>query len=944
MNSAAIRKTAVAVSIIASTALLSRADEGMVFFESKIRPALIKHCYECHSEAEGKKKGGLWLDRKAGWEVGGDSGPAAIPGDVDGSLLVQTIRYEDPDLEMPPKTKLPDAVVADFEKWVAMGLPDPRVEGMENEADGMTVEEGRSFWSFSPRRTDFGGRKSIDDFIEARLEEKGLEVAERALPVHRLRRARVDLTGLVPTLEEQLHFETDPSEENWENFVDQWLESDAFGERWGRHWLDIVRYSDSSGGGRAIPFPEAWRFRDYVIDSFRRDRPLDELIVAHVAGDLLPYDTQRERSENLIATGFLVMGPINYENQNKEELNFEIIDEQVDTIGRAFMGQTIACARCHDHKFDPIPTKDYYALAGIFLSTNSVTHSNVSKWHQEPVPPTKEAKQAIEDYQVQKAAADKEVAQLKKELANLGRGAGKKSKQVASKVLPGIVIDDVDAVKVGEWNESTHSPRFVDAGYIHDLNEGLGEKSVRFEYVFEKSGRYELRVSYAAGDNRSAKVGVSVQVGATREAHTINQKLKPEYDELFQSIGVYEIEEGDESVVEFANQGNGVAIVDAVQWLPLDLAKGEDKKKAKDDGGEKDPRIEALENMLAKAETKVKQLARKAPAIPQAMCVVDNKGEAIGDTEIRIRGVEASKGEIAPRGFLEVASLGEVAISEESSGRLELAKWLTDENHPLTARVLANRIWLKLMGEGLVTSPDNFGTTGTPPTHPDLLDYLAGRLIESGWSTKALVREIMMSEVYVRSSAPTSESVAIKDPENHLYSHAHLRSLDAETMRDAMLTLSGSLDKEAGGPSLPKNFKSEFGYEFTTMKRSVYVPIFRNVGYEMFSVFDFANPNFTVGKRAESTIPTQMLFMTNSEFVHARAEEAASQLLQLPATGPRERIIVAFRQTLGRGPSEKELAIAMDFVKASGSGPDGHEAWAGLQRTLFGSVDFRTLR
>lgn len=944
MDSAAIWKTAVAVSILASTASLSRADEGMVFFESKIRPALIKHCYECHSEAEREKKGGLWLDRKAGWEVGGDSGPAAIPGDVDGSLLIQTIRYEDPELEMPPKTKLPHAVVADFERWVALGLPDPRVEGIETEAGGMTVAEGRSFWSFSPRKTDFGGRESIDDFIDARLKEKGLEAADQAVPAHRLRRARVDLTGLVPTLEELLHFENDPSAENWENFLDRWLESDAFGERWGRHWLDIVRYSDSSGGGRAIPFPDAWRFRDYVIDSFRQDRPLDELIVAHVAGDLLPYETQRERSENLTATGFLVMGPINYENQNKEQLNFEIIDEQVDTIGRAFMGQTIACARCHDHKFDPIPTKDYYALAGIFLSTNSVTHSNVSKWHQEPVPPTMEAKQAIEDYQVQKAAADKEVAELKKELANLGHGTGKKSKQVASKVLPGIVIDDVDAVKVGEWNESTHSPRFVDAGYIHDLNEGLGEKSVRFEYVFEKSGRYELRASYAASDNRSAKVGVAVQVGATRETHTINQKLKPEYDELFQSIGVYEIEEGDESVVEFANQGNGVAIVDAVQWLPLDLAKGEDKNEAKDDGGEKDPRIEALENTLAKAETKAKQLAKKAPAIPQAMCVVDKKAEAIGDTEIRIRGVEASKGEIAPRGFLEVASLGEVAISEESSGRLELAEWLTDENHPLTARVLANRIWLKLMGEGLVTSPDNFGTTGTPPTHPDLLDYLAGRLIESGWSTKALVREIMMSEVYSRSSAPTSESMAMKDPENHLYSHGHLRSLDAETMRDAMLTLSGSLDKEAGGPSLPKGFKSEFGYEFTTMKRSVYVPVFRNVGYEMFNVFDFANPNFTVGKRAESTIPTQMLFMTNSEFVHARAEGAASQLLQLPATSPRERITAAFRQTLGRGPSEKELAIAMDFVKASKSGPDGHDAWAGLQRTLFGSVDFRTLR
>lgn len=926
------------LALIATTPALA-SDVGVAFFESKIRPALVAHCYECHSEAEGNKKGGLWLDRKAGWEVGGDSGPAVIPGDVEGSLLIETIRYEDPDLEMPPKSKLPNSVVADFEKWIAMGTPDPRERGMGGEDGGMTVEEGREFWSFRPRQTDFGKRDSIDDFINARLETEGLEASPAASPQRRLRRARVDLTGFIPTVEEQLHFELDPSEENWKAVVDQGLASDAFGERWGRHWLDIVRYADSSGGGRALPFPDAWRFRDYVIGAFATDRPLDELIKAHIAGDLLPYETQKERSENLIATGFLVMGPNNYENQNKAELDFEIIDEQVDTIGRAFMGQTIACSRCHDHKFDPIPTKDYYALAGIFLSTRSVKHSNVSAWHLEPIPPTKEAKRAIEDYEKEKAAADAEVVTFKTELASLGRGAGKKSKKVAATLLPGIVIDDEEAVKVGEWKASSSAPRFIDAGYVHDLNAGQGEKSVRYEHVFETAGRYELRVSYSASSNRSPIVQVMVNVGSVAEGYQINQKLTPEYDDLFQAIGVFAIEAGDESSIEITNlHDDGVAIADAIQWLPLELVQNQESRGGTTD----DPRILELEKALAKAEAKLKKLERNAPTIPQAMSVVDHPTDKIGDTEIRIRGVEASRGEVAPRGFLEVARLDEVDISESSSGRLELAEWLTSDQHPLTSRVLANRIWLKLMGEGLVTSPDNFGTTGIAPTHPELLDYLAGRLIESGWSTKALVREIMLSDVYSRSTKVTTKSVETKDPENSFYSRAHLRSLDAESLRDAMLTLSGTLDGNAGGPSLPKGFKSEFGYEFTTMKRSVYVPVFRNSSYEMFSVFDFANPNFTVGKRNESNIPTQMLFLTNSQFVHDRSIEAASELLRLGAETREEGIELAFRRTLGRPPSSEELDLARGFISDTQAGDA--QAWAGLQRILFGSVDFRYLR
>lgn len=927
------------------------APEDLTFFESKIRPALITHCYECHSEEADKRKGGLWLDRKAGWEIGGDSGPAAIAGDVDGSLLIETIRYDDPDLEMPPDGKLPPEIVADFEEWVRRGLPDPRTkDSLEIKPDGMSVEEGREFWSFRPRATDFGDRSKIDDFIGRRLEDAGIEPESSATSLQRLRRTKIDLTGLIPTEEEQEEIRRDDSPQKWEELIDRWLGSKAFGERWGRHWLDIVRYADSSGGGRAMPFPEAWRFRDHIIDSFHNDRPLDELITMHLAGDLLPHSSDEERIQQLVSTGFLVLGPHNYENQNKAELNFEIVDEQLDTLGRAFMGQTFGCARCHDHKFDPVPTRDYYAMAGILLSSNFVTHSNVSKWHMEPIPPGAEAALAIEKFKGHEEALKKEVADLKKQLAALGSGAGGSVSAIVAENLPGLVVDDVDAKKVGEWKESTSQPRWVGAQYIHDLNAGKGEKSVQFTLQVPRSGRYEIRASYSASSNRSPRAAFSVQTRDREETVFVNQKLKPEHDNLFQTLGEYVLHEGEEVKVTASNRAkdDGVVIVDAIQWLPLDqdleslTEKGE--KKEKDE--EQKAKVAALQKQISKAEGEIKKLKKEAPSIPQAMAVVDRKEPEISGTKLRIRGVESNKGDYVPRGFLEVAMWEEADIPKASSGRLEMARWITDEQNPLTARVLANRIWLHLMGEGLVRTVDNFGVTGEVPTHPELLDFLAGELIENGWSTKALVRKIVLSEVYRRSTGNGRSPASEVDPENKLYWRAHLRPVGAESLRDAMLTLSGELDESGGGASLPKGFRSEFGYRFTSKRRSVYVPVFRNSGNEMFSVFDFANPNFSVGKRSKSTIPTQALFLTNHPFVHERARVSAERLLAAPAASDRERVNLLYRRSLGREPTETEASLSIQFLRESGDleTEDDPNAWTALQRALFGTVDFRFLR
>ena len=554
----------------------------IAFFEKHIRPVLVEHCYECHSARAKSLKGGLRLDHRGGWEQGGDSGPALVPGKPEESRLLEAIRYKNADLEMPPEGALPAEVVQRFEEWIRRGAPDPREDAapLDKPDDEIDLEAGRQFWSFRPIadpappavRDSAWPLDPIDHFILSPLEAKSLPPSRDASPHAVLRRLHLDLTGLPPTVDEIerfiAHHAQDPRAAV-EAKVDQLLSDPAFGERWGRHWLDLSRYADSTGGGRAIPLPDAWRYRDYVIKAFEEDRPLDQLMREHIAGDLLPYQDDEEKLRNLVATGFLVLGPHNYENQDKELLELEIIDEQLDTIGRAFLGMTIGCARCHDHKFDPIPTEDYYALAGMFTSTTSVKHANVSAWHKEPLPlqPEEQKKKAALDKEI--AALDQELKAKKKSLARLQPAKTETPTEVVPSKLPGIVLDNDQAELTGAWMSSQHSPHWVGREYIHDKSEKSPEKTATFRPEIPKAGRYEVRVSYSAGPNRPENVPVTVGHANGVETVLVNQRKPPKHGKLFHSLGTFEFAAGAQAYLRISNKGTeGAVIVDAVQFLP----------------------------------------------------------------------------------------------------------------------------------------------------------------------------------------------------------------------------------------------------------------------------------------------------------------------------------------------------------------------------------------
>ena len=767
---------------------------------------------------------------------------------------------------------------------------------------------------------------NIDRFILAEQEQNKISPIGEAKSQTLLRRIHFDLTGLPPEperIDEFLQEHSKNSQAAITDLIDELLSSDDFGIRWGRHWLDVVRYADSTGGGRTALLDQAWRYRDYVVNSFNKDKPFNQFIKEQIAGDLIQGVTHEEQKEGLIATGFLLLGPTNYELQDKTILEMDIIDEQLDTIGKSFLGLTLGCARCHDHKFDPISSADYYGMAGILKSTKSVIHSNVSTWNKRSLPLTAKEKELADKLKESIETKNKTINDLKTQLD------GKTSKSVNIKSLVGIVIDNADAIKKGNWIKSTANNGYVSSNYIHDDNKDKGSKSVTYKVNIKKSGKYEVRASYTPGTNREKKTPITVKHAEGEDTLFINQTKAPPIDGTFISLGSYKFNEGTHETVIISNKKtSAVVIADAIQFLNENELPTEKQQSTEDQT--------KLRGTIKKLEDELKELQKKSPQSAKVIAVEDHK--IPNDIHIAIRGNAHSKGEKTQRGFIEVISRGpKPTIEKSSSGRLQLADWIANKDNPLTARVFVNRVWSHLFHQGIVISTDNFGHMGQPPTNSKLLDHLASAFIEEKWSVKSLIKRIMLSRTYQLSSE-TDAINYIKDPANKSLWKQNSRRLEAEAIRDSILSISGELETTKGGPSIRPGTKTEYGYKFDTLRRSIYYPVLRNTLPEIMQVFDFADPNLVTGTRTTSSVPTQALFLMNNPFVHEQSTMAAKKLIARALKKDHDKIEFAYKTSLGRKPSSREIEIIYNFIRTQ---ENPLTAWTHVFHGLFSSIDFR---
>jgi hypothetical protein len=798
------------------------ADDGAALFESKVLPLLQSRCYECHSH-EKKIKGGLALDSRSGWERGGDNGPAIMPGEVEKSLLIKAVRYTDSDLQMPTKGKLPPEEIAILEQWVKQGAIDPRVSKDVAKKRVIDIEEGRKFWAFRPVSNPAPPTVNdpawpldeVDQFILAKLEQSALHPVADADRYTWLRRVSLDLTGLPPTPAQIDAFVNDASAHAFEAVVDRLLNSRAFGERWARHWLDLTGYADQMGTSNSVFAEHAWRYRDYLINAFNEDKPFDQFIREQIAGDLLPFTSPEEHAANITATGFLVVGDIEIVNPDKLKMEIDHVDQQVTKVGMAFMGLTLGCVRCHDHKFDPLALEDYYGIAGMFRSTSS-THK----------------------------------------------------------------------IPNGVWSSLNTTD--------------LPETPLQVMARQKREAEHEQHVA----DKRAEQVQLEKE-----KADVVAQLTKPEADK-------------------------------------------EALSKRRDE----------ITDHLKRLAGELEHAAFFKPAVPRAFAVHD--AEQPADMHITIRGNPYAPGALVPLGVVRVASWAPLpAIPEGQSGRLQLANWLADSRHPLTARVAVNRIWQKLFGEGIVRSVDYFGTRGELPTHPELLDHLASRFMRDGWSQKRLIRSLVLSRTY-RLSSGHDEAAVTKDPDNRLLWRMSRQRLDAEALRDALLSVSGELTASTGGPALPLEYvenssslkpqavnppafalrKFRPSQEF---ERTIYLPIVRSsqVGpAKLRDVFDFTQPAQMAGQRAQTVVPTQALFLLNNELLRNRAGGLARHLTQAIASRA-ARMDDLWLRVLNRPITSVERDDATAFldklqllVKA---GPDAeYQLWLELCHTLLASNEF----
>ncbi|EMI17702.1 protein containing DUF1549 [Rhodopirellula maiorica SM1] len=793
----------------------------------------MKHCYECHSSASGKSKGGLKVDSLEALLRGGDTGPAIAGRSLDKSLLYEAISY-DGDYQMPPKGKLPSEVIADFRNWILAGAPDPRVtkinEDVQTEID---IEKGREFWAYrlpvhhdppEHKNTDWP-RTSIDQFVLAKWNEKGLTPVDDAPAQALVRRLYFVIIGLPPTAEESQRWTARMDSSTSDaarqqivfELVDHLLDLPQFGERWGRHWMDVARFAESTGGDQNNVFQHAWRYRDWVIDAFNSDKPYDQFVREQLAGDLLPIADDQEWADNLIATGFLAIGVKLVGEEDQQKYFADLVDEQIDTTTRAFLGTSVACARCHDHKFDPIPQTDYYAMAGIFRATE--TH-----------------------YGLLKAQARQATTLI--DLTGMGPKSGQP--ELSKQEYAELVQARDDAKKT--------------------LDDAM----------------------------RKIRSGENVFRGLLR-------KYRSDRDETEAAL----------QAVLTSGQARVFAMGTQDREFPLPT------------------------RLLVRGE-----LDKPAQEVPRGLLrVLSPPGKHTLTTWTKDAAVRHEKTD---------DGLGASSYFSDS-GRLELAQWIASERNPLTARVMVNRIWHWMFGRGLVRTVDEFGVSGDPPTHPELLDYLANQFVEDGWSTKKLIRQIALSRTWQLSSKHDDKNFDV-DPDNQFLWQMNRRRLEAEAVRDAMLVVSGNLDsqrplgtllRDVGEGNVGQNVFEPVIRAIESNHRSVYLPRVRGVLPEMLELFDAPDASLVTGSRETTSSPLQSLYLMNNPFVQLQAKGFADRVQQFP---PSERIKQAYLIAFGRHPTTQQQQLAVEFMRnVSESRLTTEEKLIAYCQTLLCTSEFNTI-
>jgi hypothetical protein len=910
------------------------------YFEENVRPVLVNNCQMCHNAKARTSQ--LDLTSAAGFLAGGASGPIFSKDHPENSRILKAIGYEE-SLKMPPMGKLKAEDIASITEWVKMGAPWPgadqtRVAEAQPSARPpvtFTVEQ-KTFWAFQPPKDPTPPpvkdtawvRNVIDQFVLAKLEEKGLRPAPPAARATLLRRATFDLTGLPPTPEQMRDFLNDNSPQAFDRVVERLLASPQYGERWGRHWLDVARYADSTGNDEDHRYPYAWRYRDYVIESFNQDQPYSQFIREQVAGDLLPgTDPDVPNRRGIVATGFLALGAKALAQTDKKKMLYDVYDEQVDVTSRAFLGLTMACARCHNHKFDPILAKDYYALVSMFASTKDFARDDTGVAELLYVPLVPKPQYAIYKARQDRMAALRaaidaiDSAEHVKFLREHGQRLNDYMLAARTVYVDGKTITeaaataDLDAPVLKAWVQylkegSKAHPQLAD--WDASSPEKLAETAAAYQKRFQT--RFAEWTVVLEKWQEDVQTAVASNTKPPEQPH-----FEPGKDQFF-----YEV----------------------FQTGPFSFQDNEDEK----------PKVKAIEHIrsagakdqIAEIQSQLAGMKASSPPDPDMACAVV-EGQPV-DQKILVRGDYNNPGDDAPKAFPTILARPADPPIKTTSGRLELANWLANPENPLPARVMMNRLWGWHFGEGIVRTPDNFGKMGDRPANQELLDYLAHRFVEGGWSVKNMQRLIMLSNTYQMAS-DTDDQSAEADPENRLMTRFNRQRLDVEEIRDGVLALDGSLDPAMGG-TLQKGTgtDSENSADRLSLdplkltRRTVYLPLRRANLPTLLNLFDFGDATTVNGKRTITNVAPQALFAMNSEFGFEHSRKLAEMLLASPDAGSGRRVEAAYLRILNRTPSSGEVDAVLTYIQkyeaTYGKEKPELEAWQSFCHILLSSNEF----